>query len=223
MPKPLLMIKAGGLMKVATKKKKTVKKKVKPKKPVEPVRESPFQVGDSVWASTMVGDWQKATIGTLSKPGPHSKQWSYTLTRDRGGQMISAIETDLIPASVFALIATDAVRIKTAPWNQELNDQFGGKAMILAVYRQGQKRPWCYYIIPDPEMLWKVYAFKTKQYGYMEERKEKLCVRPANKVGVRLLPVSAVPQEILTYLGLHVYNRQWLKSETDGGADTNEV
>jgi hypothetical protein len=40
-----------------------------------------------------------------------------------------------------------------------------------------------------------------------------LYVRPVKEIDMKLLPISSAPQEILTYLGLHIYNRKWKKDE----------
>jgi len=203
-------------IKVIKKKKKvTKKKKEKPKE--EPERASPFKIGDVVWAESG-GDWRKYTVAGCRKPEKNCKDWTYTLKSDTEST-IFLNECDMIPAQVFTLIATDAIKMKEPAMTSTLNYQFDGKAKIFAVYRKGQKRPWCYYVIPDTEKVWKVFKWKGKgYYGAVEDREATLQAHASAHQMLRLIPIASAPSEILTYLGLKVYNRQYKRD--DNGEDT---
>jgi len=210
-PKPVIVIKK----KKKVTKKKVAKKKEKPKE--EPERPSPFKPGDEVWVECG-SEWKKFKVVKCGKPQKGSKDWTYDLKNERD-EVRSSNECEMIPAQVFTLIATDAVKMKEPGWTAALNDQFDGKAKIFAVYRKGQKRPWCYYVIPDPEKVWKEYKWKGKNYyGATEDMTATLQVHSSSHQMLRLIPIASAPSEILSYLGLKVYNRQYKRD--DNGEDT---
>lgn len=211
--KPLLMVKltpAVMIIKVKkTKAKKKIKKKVKKKVVPIPVRESPFVIGDQVWVSDgMV--YSSATITGCKKPTGGDQVWDYDLSDGAHYR-----EYSLLPAKLFHLNATDANRIKIAPFQDKLNDSFGGEAMIFQVFRKGQKRPWCYYVLPDGfSRIFHTIKWKEKNYYSSNTEREGVAhCTTAAKLNIRLLPISSAPREILTYLGLHVYSRLWTKAE----------
>lgn len=209
--KPLLMIKVTPVMIVKAKKtKKTVKKKIKKKAIPIPVRESPFVIGDQVWVSDGIS-YSSATITGCKKPTGGDQVWNYDASDG-----IHYREDHVLPAKLFHLNATDANRIKIASFQDKLNESFGGEAMIFQVFRKGQKRPWCYYVLPDGfsrifhSIKWKQ---ENSYYSSDTEREEIVHRTTAIKLNMRFLPISAAPREILTYLGLHVYSRLWKKPE----------
>lgn len=199
-------VKGKKAKKVVTKKKTKTKKEIK----IEPVRESPFSKGDSVWLVRSGGSWVKTTISKCVKPDEYNKEWTY-ITSEHG----TWGETSFYPVSIFSMMASDANRIKEANFSEALNYTFDGNAVILEVYRTGQKRPWAYYVIPDRSVLHKKIEWKGKSnpYGYSDHRNAIIYTKPVKEISLRLTPISSAPQEILTYLGLHIYNRKWLKND----------
>lgn len=196
-------------LKKATKKPVASKKKVKKikvKLPVEPVRSSPFSIGDEVWLRRSTDTWVKTKIMGCIKPPVGQKTWRYRTAAEETWD-----ESDFLPVSIFSLMATDAVRMKTAVFTKSLNDTFDADVLILAVYRTGQKKPWAYYVIPDTCVLYTLVKWTKKNYYGVEDHSAKLYIGPVKQLNVKFTPVSSAPQEILTYLGLHVYNRQWTK------------
>lgn len=217
--KPLLLVKVD-FTKVVKKAKKTTKKKVVKKAvkpPAPPVRLSPFKLGDEVWrpkGNYANSDWVKGKILKCSEP-KKEEPWTYSFT---DGNEFD--EGDLISQKVFHMIATDAIRLKTASFVDSLNNVFDGKASAFGVYRSGQKRPWAYYVFPGgwQETLCKYTTWTDSTYGGQETAH--LWKTTAEECNVKLLPISSHPREILTYLGIHVYSRLWMKKETDGKEDT---
>lgn len=206
---------------VKSKKKKTVKKVVKKKKKkVEPpVRQSPFEVGDKIWVYTN-DKWVLTTV-TLKRP-PDSKKgeicWVYNTSDVTNGDIT---EERILPDKIFTLNANDAIMMKEAEFAEALNRTFDEKIFILAVYRKGQKRPWAYYIIPDRKLIWKEQKYIHKPYPYYEvDQIATIYAKPAANMTLHLMPISSAPQEILTYLGLHIYNRKWVRIH---GADLKEA
>jgi hypothetical protein len=196
------------------KKAKAVKKKKpaakKKDKVVEPPRPSPFALHDEVWVNTGYNGWSKTKITKTIKPSGGAKQWTYEVGLATVGHIL---ERNLLPAKIFTMMATDAIRMKDADFTLSLNTTFEATARILAVYRHSQKRPWAYYVIPDPDVLYKDYKWVAKVYGYNQNMQDILYVRPVKDIDLKLMPVSSAPQEILTYLGLHIYNRKWRRDE----------
>lgn len=201
--KPLLLMNAAAIFKVKPKKKKA-KKKVKA---VVPTRPAPFEIGDEVWAESPTGkDWGLTTIVKRRRASKISEEWVFSTAKDN-----EHTESQLLPIKVFRMIANDAVRLKRAPFEDELNKAFGGEAIILGVIRQGQKRPWAYYVIPEPAKIWSIYKTTTEgAWGLKQDHEAKLYICPAKKLQLQLLPISTVAKEILTYLGLHIYTRRWV-------------
>jgi hypothetical protein len=203
-----------SLKKEAKKKKgPVIKKKAKKKKKVvgtTPLRPSPLKIGDKVWVE--IGDkWLLAEI-TLTRPPTRVKKeivWMYkvSITDDL------FTEDELIPDKIFTLNANDAVYMKEAEFAAALNKTFDEKVVILAVFRKGQKRPWAYYVIPNRDIYLKEqkHVFKPYGNGYEQEYTDIVYIKPAEQMTLKLIPVSGAPQEILTYLGLHVYNRKWVR------------
>jgi hypothetical protein len=196
------------------KKKKATKKKVAKKKvvkPVEPVRPSPFKVGDIVWRPKgcyLNNTWVKDKITKSGHLTTGDKRWNYTFK-----DTADFHEDELLPESVFHMIATDVSRLVKADFEHVLNVAFDGKASIFAVYRFKQKRPWAYYVFPNGylDTLCKKETWKDKYYGGITTGH--LWITPAAELQLKLLPISSHPREILTYLGCHVYTRLWMKSE----------
>ncbi len=218
-PKPLI-IKKISLKKTAKGKKATKKIKKKVKKPEPEVRESPFKVGDPVWACNYGDEWRKGKVVKHTKPGKDEKDWKYEIEVEKGSNF-TATEANIIPAQVLTLIATDALKLKEVSWANELNKQFDGKAKIFAVYRAGQRRPWCYYVIPDPGRVWTEVKFKVKSYyGGNEDQTAIVQTHKSSHQMLRLIPISSAPSEILSYLGLKVYNRQYNRDEDGSSQET---
>lgn len=191
-------------------------KKAKKVKPVEPVRPSPFKVGDEVWVNRG-NEYVKGKITKCIPPRKTYKQihWRYSTTEKMTDEYD---ECQVFPVSIFGMIATDATKMKVSPIGDTLNKIFDADVVILAVYRQGQKRPWCYYVLPDNSTLFHVKKHKSNPYGYSSyiiDTETKIYKVPAEAVKVRLLPISSAPQEILTYLGVHIYSRKWIKHDTE--------
>jgi hypothetical protein len=194
-------------LKIKTKK-KPAKKKDKPI--ADPPRPSPFSVGEEVWVLRS-REYVKATILKCIKPGDGFKEWHYVSDKEA----YEVPESSLYPAKIFTLIANDVSKMKTSSLASELNNTFDAKAIILEVYRTGQKKPWAYYVIPDPELLYKYVTWKYSQFGFDSDYSAYLYVRPTKNISLRLTPISSAPQEILTYLGLHIYNRKWIKDKEE--------
>ena len=222
MPKnPLLVVSpleafVKGVVKINKKvKKKPVKKtaKKKIKKPDLPGRPSPFKIGDEVW----YGAGWEFKKGVIHKHTPPRKSygelvWSYGF-KDQDNATFA--EENLYPAKIFTLIATDATKMKRAPFQDEMNKLFGADSIVLQVFRDKQKRPWAYYVIPDKNLIFEEKKHTHYPYGpangYKTEDTSTLQKVPADKVELRLMPISSAPQEILTYLGVHVYGRKWVR------------
>ncbi len=220
-PKPLLLVDGSSLMQVAVKKaakvfadaKKKPKKgksqaklksKLKKKRNLPPPRPSPLELGARVWFYTN-NAFHLGTISACHKPvGVYDKEWKYAITGDNTSRSVPSLEEcKIIPIKVFHMIANDAVRIELAPFYGQLNTQFDEQAVVIyQVLRKGQRRPWCYYVLPTSDLIWKKHTWKG-QYGYDQSGVL------LNEHVPQLKPVSAAPQEILTYLGLHIYNRKW--------------
>jgi len=197
-------------------KKKVVKKKVV-KPPPSPVRESPFKLSDVVWrpkGSYLNLDWVKGKIIKCAHPTKDDKRWNYTF--EDGTEFE---EAEIFPLNVFHMIATDAVRLHKACFETELNAAFDGTANIFAVYRGGQKRPWAYYVFPKGYLA--TLCKQEEWTGAYGAEKGHLHPVPAEKLELRLLPISSHPREILTYLGLHVYSRMWMKKENNGNQENS--
>lgn len=206
-------VKKSVKAKTKAKKAKAVKKKKVVPKP-DPPRPSPFEMNDQVWVQRAVGDWAPAKITKLHKPEPTFKEWSYTVEGDHKllNEGYISVEKDLIPASVFTLMANDVVKMKQAEIGTELNTQFDGNAIILGAYRQGQKKPWCFYVFPDPDLICHNITFKAKSAWYSEvEQQGRVQKVPSNRCRLRLIPISSAPQELLTYLGIYIYGRKWVR------------
>lgn len=184
------------------------KAKVKAKKKVEPpVRTGPFEVGDKVWYLRAAA-WLPGTIKKCISPkilGKEEQAWAYEIEETSG----QVTEDDILPAGIFMLLATDVVRMREAPFASPLNAVFDENVFILGAYRKGQQRPWAYYVFPDLEEIKKEEVWFYTDYGSKYDNHGVLYVRPAKDISMRLKPISSAPQEILTYLGLHVYNRKW--------------
>jgi hypothetical protein len=199
-------------------KKKVVKEKVI-KPPPPPVRESPFKLHDVVWRpkGNYPGvEWIKGKILKCQRPTKEDKRWNYTFEDGNDFE-----ESQLFPLSIFHMIATDAVKLRKAPFETELNNVFDGTANIFAVYRTGQKRPWAYYVFPKGYLntLCKQAEWTNPVYGGAERGYVHLV--PAEKLELKLLPISSHPREILTYLGLHVYSRLWMKQVNNGNQENS--
>lgn len=200
------------MTKKKTKKTKKVPIKKAVKKQAVPVRPSPFEIGDRIW--TPVTGEQTCPGVIKKKIAPSKSQgglvWKYHVLNDgmEASDLRCYEESELFPAAIFTLIATDAVRMKRAIFEDKLNAVFEAQAIILAVYRQGQKKPWAYYVIPDESLL---FVNKVTKGFWGVDHIVKLQKTLASKVFLRLIPVSSAPQEILTYLGLYVYNRKWVR------------
>jgi len=192
--------------------KKKVKAKVKAKKPaakkekvIDPPRLSPFTKGDEVWVNRGHLGHIKSKITKCIRPTGGDRVWRYE-TELVGMQVEESL---LLPSQIFTMIATDVVRLREAEFTDVLNNTFEAETRILGVYRLNQKKPWAYYVIPDPEVLYKSTHWVSKQYVYNQPMEAILYVRPTKDIDLKLIPVSSAPQEILTYLGLHIYNRKW--------------
>ena len=229
MSKPFFVIKTDWASQFSSsldklKKKKTkAKKKIKAKKsqpaikkvkkPVEPTRVSPLCVGDEVWLH-FGSTYNKTTITECIRPtkSDGNKEWFYKTALSKH---TIQNEQSLIPAKLFSMMATDAVKMKQAGFNEALNNTFDSEALILEVYRSGQKRPWAYYVIPDKTIIWKEQTWNHKLYGENYPVSGTLFVKPAKELTMTFLPISSAPQEILTYLGLNIYNKQWSRDAKD--------
>jgi hypothetical protein len=193
--------------KVKAKKKVSTKKAKVKKGKEEIVRVSPFNKGDLVWVNRGMS-FSKSTITKCIKPGKSERAWSYIT------EFGTIEEGYLYPASIFSMMATDANRMKVASMNDSLNNTFDGTAIILEIYRVGQKRPWAYYVIPDPAVIQKTinWNIKSSVYGYAQNKSATIYIKPVSEITLKLIPISSSAHEILTYLGLHIYNRKWLKT-----------
>lgn len=203
--KPHIKVKKDKFKKLI-KKKTPAKKKVKAKAKPKVVRPSPFKVGDEVWYEKGYS-WIKGKIIKCIKPSASENAWSYSFDKD--DSFTAHTEDKVLPASMFNLMAADAVRMKWAEFYSVLNQTFDANARILAVYRQGQKKPWAYYVIPDWDSIIKLESWTYKSYGYDSKHSAFLHIQPAAQIELKFMPISSAPQEILTYLGLHIYNRKW--------------
>ncbi len=221
MPKPLLIMDVKAIMNMVIKKKKkttkpkkaAVKKaKAKKVKPVIDIRHSPFKVGDDIWYERTTDTWIKGVITKCVKPDliEGYKHWSYEINKDESNHIYE--ECQIFPASIFKLIAIDVTRLRKAEFTDSLNAAFDAEALILAAYRVGQKRPWCYYVIPDLDSIMKVEHWKVNKWGGDYGYSKRLYQYPVEHLK-GYFPVSSAPQEILTYLGLHLYNRKWKKDD----------
>lgn len=201
-------------------KKKKAKKKIEPTSPLRP---NPLKLGDKVWTNNDYGD--KYSLQEIVKCTPPRRTygeylWTYN-TKD--GSV--GTEESFIPDKFFTLNANDVSHLKKAEFEDALNKTFDEKVLILAVYRKGQKRPWAYYVIPDKSLIWKEITHEYWPYGqsvgYNSQTKvSTVFIKPIEQMTLRLIPISGAPQEILTYLGLHVYNRKWVRIH---GAHTAEA
>jgi len=229
MAKPILMLKGADIFVKSLKKlnkkpaKKVVKPKIKAKKKVKvvvPVRPSPFEVGDLVWYTNSSRVLVRGFILKCEAPlKTHNEiEWMYSIGSKDHVDALKIDESDIYLDSMFTLNATDAVKMRISELTSTLNSLFGANACIFEVYRQGQKRPWTYYVLPDKDLLFKSVVYEQKPYGastYTNTVTSIVYIKPPKHLAIRLRPVSSAPQEILTYLGLHIYNRKW-KSAMEG-------
>lgn len=188
---------------------KAKKKKVEPTEP--PKRKTPFIMNELIWARYGDSYYPGVIKNCLGPKLKYAQGWTYVLeTKAKQLQGEHVPEENIIPGRVFKLIATDAVKIKEAPFQDALNTAFNANAQILAVYRQGQKRPWCYYIFPEQGMLTHTIQFKGKDsWGNSITDESVVQKKSSEELKLQLLPVAGAPQEILSYLGIHVYGRRW--------------
>lgn len=214
---PLIMLDVKKMTKTMKKTKKATKKKaVAKKKSVKktPTRPSPFKLGDLVW----VQYGSTLTLETIMKCSPPNKtegrlEWHYNTTGHKGVE-----ETDLYPIHIFTFMPTDVHHMNKVDIGRYLNQLFDADAVIFEVFRKGQRRPFCYYVIPSEKIYIKTITGVDK-YGYELEVQVYACT--SENLPLKLMPISSAPQEILTYLGVHIYGRRWIYMEKTSGSDNS--
>lgn len=211
---PLLMVKPIVVSsKKKSKKKATKKKAVKKPIPQAEKRESPFQVGDSIWVVESSLTIFKTTITKVLGPARgDSPQYRYKYINPKTKLEELSTEDRLYPACIFEQMPPGCTKLSYCEWAQRIGEVFKNKNLkVLNIHLTGTGI-YGYYVIPNIRLIFEEKIHKAGTYGYSwpyTVHKHKSTEHKRT-----YFPIHSSPQEILSYLGTQVLSKTW-KGETE--------